>query len=164
MDKSQFNKTCLILNEINLDQQELKEQFKVKIAIEKMVYWKKRYEYLKLFKYFLENKINNIRFSTIILNCYENMIRESKEIRLKLVEKAKNNEDLDFEFFEISKFFQNEHYDKTVSLLDELFTACECVTFDLETYQQNEDYYLNENEFEIKVKSIISKLKLYFQV
>ena len=43
MEKSQFNQTCLILNEINLDQQKRKEQFKVKVAIEKMVYWKKRY-------------------------------------------------------------------------------------------------------------------------
>ena len=92
------------------------------------------------------------------------MMIEVDEICLKLVKKVKNNANLDFEFFEISKFFQNEHYDKTVSLLDELFMACECVTFDLETYQQNEEYYLNENEFEIKVKSIISKLELYFQV
>jgi hypothetical protein len=125
-----------------------------------MLCWKKRSQYLELFKDFLEKNIDSDSFSRIIYNWSKKTCNDVEILALNLTKKAKNQENLDVEFSEISDFLENEQFQKMAQLFTELLMACECLSFDMEL--AGDGYYLTEDEFKIQVQNIISNLKLFF--
>lgn len=161
MNQSEFFQICLTLSEINLDKEKKNKQLKVRVGIETMLYWKKRSQYLELFNDFLEKNIDSDSFSIIIDNWSQKTCDDVELIVLNLTKKAKNQENLDAEFSEISEFIENEQFQKMAQLFTELLMACECLSFDMKV--AGDGYYVTEHEFKIQVQNIISNLELCFQ-